>query len=226
MSSLCVVFTEERSLSHVDMAKELRCKYSLPEYRYRKLLTSFAYNHVLKQIELAGKVKLVQDDGENVAETSAGILSVTSNSCECSFWKGMYLPCRHIFACRRAREIDLFDGALCIQRWTMDYYKQNQCTLGSRSSFLSVFQVSTVASDTPKVLSQHEKYHLITSKLASLASETTMGEFNQRYEVFLELMSFWESGKVAHVLESSVLEVATEGIIYTYFIYWPREEMV
>ena len=65
---------------------------SSPEYRYRKLLTSFAYNHVLKQIELAGKVKLVQDDGENVAETSAGILSVTSNSCECSFWKGMYLP--------------------------------------------------------------------------------------------------------------------------------------
>ena len=108
----------------------------------------------------------------------------------------------------------------------MDYYKQNQRTLGSRSSFPSVFQVSTVASDTPIVLSQHEKYHLITSKLASLASETTMGEFNQRYEVLLELMSFWESGKVAHVLEASVLEDATEGIIYTYFIYWPREEMV
>ena len=29
---------------------------SSPEYRHRKLLTSFAYNHVLKQIELAGKV--------------------------------------------------------------------------------------------------------------------------------------------------------------------------
>ena len=40
-----------------------------------------------------------------------------------------------------------------------------------------------------------------------------MGEFNQRYEVLLELMSLWESGKVAHVLEASVLEDTTEGII-------------
>ena len=181
-------------------------------------MTSFAYNHVQKQIELAEKVKLVQDEdnGEYRAQTSAGTLSVSSNSCECSFWQGMHLPCRHIFACRSAKEIDLFDSLLCIQRWTMDYYKQNQRSLASRLASSSGFHVSTVTSSTPRVLSQHEKYrkcHLITSKLASLASESTMGEFNQRYSVLLELMSFWESGKMAYVMEACAVDEATEGII-------------
>lgn len=62
---------------------------SSAESRYRKLLTSFAYSHVRKQIELVEKVKLVQDEvsGQYTAETSAGVLSVSPHSCECSFWK-------------------------------------------------------------------------------------------------------------------------------------------
>lgn len=114
------------------------------------------------------------------------------------------------------KEIDLFDASLCIERWTLDYYKQNQRSLAGTSSYPSALHVSTVASDSPRVLSQHEKYrkcHLITSKLASLASEATVGEFNQRYGVLLELMSYWESGKMAYVVEACTLENATEGIL-------------
>lgn len=185
-----------------------------PEYRYRQLLTSFAYNYVLKQIELIGKVKLVQngDDDECTAETSAGELLVTANSCECSFRRGMCLPCRHIFAYRSAKELDLFETSLCARRWTMEYYKQSQRALASRSSSSSFCHVSTATSDSSRVLSQHEKYrkcHLITTKLASLASESTIGEFNQRYELLLQLMSYWESGKMAYVVE---VEDVQEGI--------------
>lgn len=188
-----------------------------PEYRYRQLLTSFAYNHVLKQIQSIEKVKLVQneDSGEYIAVTAAGELSVTTNSCECSFRKGMCLPCRHIFACRKSKELDLFETSLCAQRWTMEYYKQNQRALVSRSSIPSSCHVSTATSDTSRILSQHEKYrkcHLITTKLASLASESTLGEFNQRYGLLLELMGYWESGKMAYVVEACVLEDVQEGI--------------
>ena len=69
----------------------------------------------------------------------------------------------------------------------------------------SMSHVSTVSSDISRVLSQHEKYrkcYQITSKLASLASESTMGEFNQCYEVLLKLMSCWESGKMAYIMDA------------------------
>ena len=65
-------------------------------------------------------------------------------------------------------------------------------------------------SDTSRVLSQHEKYrkcHLVTTKLASLASESILREFNQRYELLLELMGYWQSRKMAYVVEAMYLRM-------------------
>ena len=84
-----------------------------------------------------------------------------------------------------------------------------QRALASSSSSPPSCHVSTAFSDTSRVLSQHEKYrkcHLVTTKLASLASESILDEFNQHYELLLELMGYWQSGKMAYVVEARVLE--------------------
>ena len=157
-----------------------------PEYRYRQLLTSFAYNHVLEQLECVEKVKLFLVK-MITADTSAGELLVAADTCGCSFWKGMCLPCRHILACRSAQELHLFESSLCARRCTMEYYKQNQRALASSSSSPPSCHVSTAFSDTSRVLSQHEKYrkcHLVMTKLASLASENTIGELTSVMHYF------------------------------------------
>ena len=68
-----------------------------PEEKFAELLT---LNFVEKQMLLRKKVTAIdleQCDGDNyTVSSSAGNLKVSSNSCQCTFWKTMHLPCRHI----------------------------------------------------------------------------------------------------------------------------------
>ena len=66
------------------------------ESSYMHALTSYAFSFVLKQIKLVEKVKLPEavnyDETVELSSTSARI-KVTHDSCECTFWTSMQLPC-------------------------------------------------------------------------------------------------------------------------------------
>ena len=64
---------------------------------YARVLTPYAFKLVCKQKEQRMKVKIAEDGTVN---SSAGLLLVTAESCQCSFWNTMHLPCKHIFAVR------------------------------------------------------------------------------------------------------------------------------
>ena len=92
-----------------------------PEYLYSNYLTSYASQFVLNQLSLMLKVNPVdQDNGEYTIESYR---TVTSNDCECIFYKSMLLPCRHIFALRKKLDLPLYDPSLCNKRWTFAYYQ-------------------------------------------------------------------------------------------------------
>ena len=98
-----------------------------PEEKFAELLTPYALNFVEKQMALRKKVTAIdleQCDGDNyTVSSSAGNLKVSSNSCQCTFWKTMHLPCRHIFAVREKLQLPLFSSTSVSDRWKMAYMR-------------------------------------------------------------------------------------------------------
>lgn len=76
---------------------------------------------VCKQKEQRMKVKIAEDGTVN---SSAGILLVTAEGCQCRFWKTMHLPCKHIFAVREQKSLPVFSSALIAERWKMKYLQE------------------------------------------------------------------------------------------------------
>lgn len=84
-------------------------------------------------MELREKVKLVEDieNSECVesffrVDSNEGELIVSSTNCPCMSHMSMTLPYRHIFAVRMKLDMDLFAENLCDNRWTNQYYRENQ----------------------------------------------------------------------------------------------------
>ena len=184
-----------------------------PESKYMELLTPYALNYVIKQLQLISKVRLSanEEECEYDIHTSEGILHVLSHSCECGFWKAMQLPCRHILAVRSDLKLDLYSPDLCAMRWTLNYYHTNHRILTTNHYDYgdNSFNVSEMTSCRPSpILSQQEKYRKafrVAQKLASLVSEAPMREFDQKLETLKTVMHTWEQGT----------EVTVQGILST-----------
>ena len=92
-----------------------------PEEKFAEILTPYAASYIYT---LRERVKIDEDDGVKCKVLSSiGPLSVTADSCQCSFWLSMHLPCRHIFAVREYRQIPLSSSVGVSQRWTTDYMR-------------------------------------------------------------------------------------------------------
>ena len=95
------------------------------EEKFAELLTPYALSYVEKQLALRKKVAGIEDHGENcTVSSSAGTLTVTAESCQCTFWKTMHLPCRHIFAVREKLHLPLFSLTGVSERWKMAYMRE------------------------------------------------------------------------------------------------------
>ena len=135
-------------------------------YHYQLLLTPYAFSFLKEQFELATNKKS-EDAGtaeSNVLQSSEGLLAVSVHSCQCSFFKAMKLPCRHVFSHRITHNMELFDKSFCSARWTIDYYHQSHRVFSSDSLQNIVIPAPVQVSDIPRtctssrILSQHEKY--------------------------------------------------------------------
>uniref|UniRef100_A0A1X7VCY6 SWIM-type domain-containing protein n=1 Tax=Amphimedon queenslandica TaxID=400682 RepID=A0A1X7VCY6_AMPQE len=153
------------------------------------------------QINLSLHVKLQSQDDIFFVESSEGRINVTLDECQCSFWKTMKLPCWHIFACRAQCKESLYSPFLCALRWTQQFYKSSH--LVNTETEVSVNQnsefISTCSSlSAKKILSQNEKYRTaynISQKLASLLSESSMREYQQKLSILMkDIVSIWETG--------------------------------
>lgn len=133
---------------------------------YMKHLTPYAYKFVAKQLSLAAKVKLQSDDHNEHfhASTSACTLKVSTTSCECIDWHSMRLPCRHIFAVRKACDLDLFDDKTCDKRWSMEYYMSSQRVFLSNEDINHEVPVVNFAEPSRKILSQVLYYYSTCNK--------------------------------------------------------------
>lgn len=168
-----------------------------PEYQYSKLLTSYATQYVLKQMELAKTVKdIIEEDCCFAVQTSEGRKEVSISNCQCIFNSSMHLPCRHIFALRKKLNKPLFCHDFCDPRWTADYYRSTQRIFLQKYSQPTV-EVATCSKEHSRKLSQHQKFHkasILTTQLASVASEASNIHFERRYKLLEDLLQAWKDG--------------------------------
>ena len=169
-----------------------------PEKLYSQLLTHYASDYVLKQLGLVHKVKIKKNGRAYIIESSEGVKQVSVTDCGCLFRKSMLLPCRHIFALRLKLKQPLFLESLCNIRWTSTYYQRTQ-RIFLEASFPDFTTEITQcrAKHSKHAPSQHQKYKkaaILTSELASLASEACGIHFHRRMELLKELIASWKCG--------------------------------
>ena len=169
-------------------------------YHYQLLLTPYAFSFLKEQLKAK---KISEDAGTaeiNVLQSSEGLLVVSALRCQCSFFKAMKLPCRHVFSHRITHNMELFDKNICAARWTKNYYHESHRVFSSDSvqNIGIPVQVSDIQRTSSRILSQHEKYRKafgIAQKLASLASEIPMKEYHYALECLQKIVEMWEKGK-------------------------------
>jgi len=92
--------------------------------KYAEVLTPYATTYVHKQLALRSRVNIEKDNGVQCEVASSnGQLKVLIDSCQCTFWNSMHLPCRHIFAVREHWQVPLFTGSGIDARWTRAYMR-------------------------------------------------------------------------------------------------------
>lgn len=174
-----------------------------PESEYSRLLTSYALGFVLKQMKLAAKVKDIKENGEEyIVPTSEGERAVCITRCNCIFNTAMSLPCRHMFALRAKLGESLFDENICEKRWKIVYYRATQRLFSSSTGQPKVVQ--TTSKSMYHKLSQHEKFRkalILTSELATVASEASHVHFQRRIDVLGDLISHWKTGNEVTIIE-------------------------
>ena len=175
-----------------------------PENEYSKLLTSYAFTFIIKQMKLVLKVQEIKEDGEQYfVESSEGKKVISLSSCSCIFQTSMRLPCRHMFALRAKQGKPLFDPSICDKRWTADYYRSSQRLFSTQSSESSLAVVCSSTKEKRK-LSQHEKCRkglLLTSELASVASVSSNIHFDRRMKLLRDLIDYWKCGTEVGLVE-------------------------
>ena len=183
-----------------------------PQARFASKLTPYAFTYVKQQLDLASKVAniVISDDDTATCNCSEGVLAVTEVTCQCNFFRAMHLPCRHVFALRSLKGTDLFGEEICPLRWTSAYYRTHQRVLSvSTTAESGTAAIIDLGPRQPRVLSAHEKYgkaFTMAQKIASLASEAPMRDFQQRMSVLTQLVDLWSSSNVAVVVEMQCAE--------------------
>ena len=94
------------------------------EQEYMDLLMDRPFEIIKEELEY---VEYITFDETTIASEEFLIKRkgrITSNTnCNCKIFHSYGLPCRHIFAARNIKLIDLFDERLCHERWTKKHCK-------------------------------------------------------------------------------------------------------
>ena len=179
------------------------------EQKYQELLTPYAFDYVLRQLDNRGRVVLEADPDDPMnrwtSNTIEGSINVTLNKCSCSFNTRMLLPCKHIFKARELSQRDLFSIEDISSRWKIQSYTNHHRLFQMTDMTASRSNISPIP-DRKKPLSQSVKFRkaqIITQKLAQLASETTGTIFTERIETLESLIQQWSQETPGSLVETN-----------------------
>ena len=101
------------------------------------ICTTYASKLIVKQLKSSELCKY------SIIDSTQSTISLTSNnstyhvqnlrSCTCSIFTTFSIPCKHIFFCRRLKNVDIFDLSLIENRWKKVEF-QNKVTINDLNS--------------------------------------------------------------------------------------------
>lgn len=192
------------------------------EYEYLKLLTPYAFEKLKTQFLFHNFSLSIAENGHfyNVQYKSCQ-LQTTPDSCKCYFHNSMGLRCKHIFAVRQHINQSLFDSALILERWKINYVMDNSRFLHQKdveapalSNIDHSFHVDTLmAQSRKKPMTSQEKYrkNFIKAKLiSSIASDLCGDKYHNVNTIIDAIINDLQSGENGFV-ESAVSFIAATG---------------
>ncbi|KAJ8264587.1 hypothetical protein GJAV_G00151020 [Gymnothorax javanicus] len=197
--------------------------------QYCALLTPFAFKHLKTQVKKVGSLTVTTDENDAnkfIVKSGRSSHDVTVETCTCSFWTSMCLPCCHIMAVRRHVLVDEYVPILCAERWKKDYYmKRHRIFLDEDNNNVNnevthsvSIQSATSTAASSRTLSQSEKYWKsfnVLQSIASFASEMRMKEFERFFDTLKTIECHVKNGTDFILLEvpegSNRVETSWEG---------------
>lgn len=128
-------------------------------------------------MKLCNTVRIdLQQKTETSFETQSGYV-VTRNSCSCTFFSSMKVPCRHIFKLLQTYESDLFVPSLCLERWTKQYYNASHSSLSDSEHRTLPQPISIQRIRVPDEISKLKKASNVTKEINNLAAGMTTSQY-------------------------------------------------
>ena len=218
---------DHKAAIHFQKTKVVTYVEGSPERKYIDHLTSYTSDFVLKQLELSKKVPefAQMSDSDSYTLSSNKSIIFTVDGCTCYFYTAMNLPCKHIFALRQKVGVSLFQGSLCNDRWTTNFYKRN-CRIFLSNDVSATTTLETDIVHAKPKLTKFKRFRtaqLLTNKIADATSEVTGAIFNHRLEQLTKILAIWNSGSELAIDEISEFK----SIIYLFcniFVYYSLNE--
>lgn len=140
------------------------------------------FKKVEEQLELCNTVRIdLRQISTTTFETQSGYI-VTKESCSCTFYSAMKVPCRHIFKLLQSQECDLFVPSLCLERWTKQYYNTSHPALSANEQRILPQPISVHRLRVPDEISKYKKTATVTKEINNLAASMS----SSQYDYFLD----------------------------------------
>ena len=163
------------------------------DFNYHRQLTDYGYNLVSSQLQKHADIEIIETWNGSTCISNGREYVITESTCTCDFYHQYKLPCKHIFALRKKKELSLFEDSLVSERWTKSKY------LGLLNQTATDAHIETFSSQpTRRAVSQQERFRQafrVSQKLASVAAENTGIRFEVRLNQLKELLSAWENSQ-------------------------------
>lgn len=175
------------------------------ELSYTDFLTPEAFKLVKSELLQANEVNVLND---NVVQCKNATFEIEGNVCSCSFARTHALPCRHLIAVRKYKELSTFIPDAVNRRWTLEYSVQRQRLPGNQQQIESSLDAHISKKRT--ALSEHQKFKKVTAHLNLIATIMTQygtQTFNRKLKQIECLVSLLQQDK-----EFIILEVVDETV--------------
>ena len=203
--------TERRHRAMVALSKIPRNQLNLDgeAAKYAAFVTPYAYQKIQRNIKSMERVDLTATEDNYTANSSEGIIQVKTDSCSCSTWTSLHLPCKHVLAARQLEGIPIYDEDLVSQRWTRTTYRKTieniAETPAARERTMATpirrIDTPTTATKTKTHNGKFKEAQRVGNKIASMMAEVGTDEYRSRLAVLNKLAALWEEGKTATVVE-------------------------
>lgn len=164
------------------------------EQKFFEALLPFAFDKIMREKGKMNDVNfLVKSDTMALTDENHDKL-VSINSCQCTFFRSMGLPCRHIFKYRQFKQISLFEDSLFIKRWTKKFHLDNFDMDCAGSSLFPPVQPQTIQKSKEKqtekkrTLTNHEKYNEIKEVCDNIINGATEIS-SEKFEITKNLLN-------------------------------------